>query len=117
MLSRKQVCSAYSVSPRGSIKSPGKFEGCPLYVPAFWDDVGAGYSDETIETLTGPVGIIFLTEDDRGEFPELGPYVALGLWKENDGSVHCEEFESTVDLDDYRSQREQECLDVNAKGA
>jgi hypothetical protein len=45
-MNRAEVLAAYDVNPWGLIKSPGKFEGEMLYVPALWASCMEGAYDE-----------------------------------------------------------------------
>ena len=85
MVDRNAVESAYEIDRRGRIVSPGKFEGCRLYVPYFWDKVLEGWQDDEDEDGTP---VFFITVDDRREFPEIPQNVKqIRLVERDDGFV------------------------------
>jgi hypothetical protein len=45
-MTREEILANYTVSDRGTILSPGKFEGEMLYVPYFWGMSMEGGCDE-----------------------------------------------------------------------
>ena len=89
-MTRQNVFSDYVVI-NGVIKSPGKFEGQPLYAPYFWDLMleGGGFTYENEEE--GVVETEFVVEQgDLDEFPELKDYDRVYIWDDDQGFVHCE---------------------------
>jgi hypothetical protein len=66
-LTRQSILDDYAVDANKIIRSPGKFEGEPLYVPYFWDCATQGMYAEDVN------GVFFmpLDESDHAMFPEL----------------------------------------------
>lgn len=67
-----------------NMSGPGKFEGEPLYVEAFWEEFLNGGADDD-----GPDNevVFFLTPDDWRQWPALDGVEVLVLWENNDGFV------------------------------
>ena len=85
MRDRKAVEEAYEIDSRGRILSPGKFEGCRLYVPYFWNKVLEGWQDDEDEDGTP---VFYVTDDDRREFPEIHHKVGqIRLIEREDGFI------------------------------
>jgi hypothetical protein len=86
-MTRDEILKAYEVVD-GIIRSPGKFEGEPVYVPAFWEDVLEGFADEEGEDEDGTViSTIVVDEDDVKAFPELKDIRRVSLWEDSQGFV------------------------------
>ncbi len=91
MMARDEVRAQYTVDAKGFIRSPGKFEGEPEYVPAFWDVSNDGFADADC----GPNALFTITDRDRAEWPGLAKVAALILHEREDGFVKCGVFAST----------------------
>jgi len=65
-MTRNEIEQTYKVE-NGLIRSPGKFEGCPVYVPYFWDIYLNGFADRDDGNYLG----FDVTAEDKTEFPEL----------------------------------------------
>lgn len=83
MLTRADIMEQYKVE-NGIIRSPGKFEGEPVYVPCFWDIALEMGSDEMGEN---DEDVFYPTDEDRKHWPELGGVRVLILWESSDGFV------------------------------
>ena len=71
----------------GIIVSPGKFEGCPIYIPYYWDLMMSGCYDAD----DGNKAIFMLADgitNDNEMWPELAGYGLLILWEDTNGFVH-----------------------------
>jgi len=85
-MTRQQVLDSYSVDANGVIRTPGKFEGEPIYAPAYWESALEGaYSFDT-----GHVFGFALDDAARKEFPELGDAQCLLLEEADQGFVYSE---------------------------
>ena len=85
-MTREEIMRDYEVRD-GVICSPGKFEGEPLYAPAFWDAVLNGMAEE-LEGEGVLIARYFPSVDDRKEWPELGDAAVLYLYEDSQGFVH-----------------------------
>lgn len=74
----------------GIIRSPGKFEGSPVYVPYFWTLGLDGGDDDREGGLEGEpyVSIFHITDEERMLWPELTGVTQLRLWEDEVGFVH-----------------------------
>lgn len=87
-MTRKDVKAAYKVVD-GIIRSPGKFEGCSVYVPYYWNAGLEGMADEDTETDDGEAVFVFYPdEDDIKEFPELRGIELVRLTEDDNGFVY-----------------------------
>lgn len=87
MLTRAEIEKMYKVE-NGIIKSPGKFEQEPVYVPYYWDLVLDGGPDEQVDDEDGTVHAIFeIDMTDVEMWPELGITRKLDLWEDSQGFV------------------------------
>ena len=78
-MTRADVLEMYQVQD-ARITSPGKFEGEPIWVPAFWPD--ADQADD------GTCYVILMAEDHEA-WPELMPETyAVVLWEDDQGFVY-----------------------------
>lgn len=89
-MKRKEIEETYQIGDGGPhsapvIRSPGKFEGEPIYVPYFWDEYLNGGADEEDED---GVLIFIVTEEDRDQFPELKTGDRIGLVQTSDGFIN-----------------------------
>ena len=83
-MTREEVCAAYTVKA-GVIRSPGKFEGEPVYVPHFyavWLDGFATYEEDGSYHIE-------VCDDDRKQFPELGAAKKVFIIETDNGFVYC----------------------------
>jgi hypothetical protein len=84
MLTRDYIRKTYNVTSDGIIRSPGKFEGEPLYTPYFWSLMLDGGGDEE----DGDDVIFQITDEDRRLYPELGSITRLALREDENGFVY-----------------------------
>lgn len=91
LLIRKQILRDYNVDANSIIRSPGKFEGEPVFAPYFWDLVLTGFSDGDdgrVVTFHIPA-----TDEECTEWPELAKWLGrkrtLRLVENDQGFVHC----------------------------
>lgn len=89
-MTRQEVGKQYTIV-QGYIRSPGKFEGEELFVPALWDEVLNGFGDpdydENGEIVAETIEI--LDKDPmRVEFPEMRPGT-YRLYESEQGFVYC----------------------------
>ena len=75
MITREQIEKDYKIHD-GIIRSPGKFEGEPVYVPFFYD-----WSLECGDST------VMITEPDIVQFPELTGYSAIIVGESGNGFV------------------------------
>jgi hypothetical protein len=66
-----------------TIQNPGKFEGCPTYVPYFWDLVlgGDGGWDDQDNS------VVEITKEDIQKFPALRGHQKITLREDSQGFV------------------------------
>lgn len=69
------------------VDGPGKFEGCAIYVPYFYEVWNDGGADED----EGKSATFYVTEEDREEFPELEGVFSVTLLEGDDGFIHYQE--------------------------
>ena len=83
-LSKRQEIESEFEIIRGVIMNPGKFQGCSVYVPYFWDIFmnGGGDCDED-GILTFKVW-----DEDRQLFPELNGNKKVRLFESDNGFVY-----------------------------
>lgn len=91
-MTRHETLNNYEVNPAtGTIISPGKFEGEPIFAPHFWFCGLEGFADSD----DGKVYTFRIKQSDpeRKEFPELAKWLgrkrALRLIEDDQGFVHC----------------------------
>lgn len=73
-----------------NITAPGKFEGCPAWVPEVWNDVLEGFADHEVQPDDGdgPIALFHLDHDMAMKTGlNSGPHLWLGLWETTDGFV------------------------------
>ena len=90
-MTRAEVLAQYDVDANGIIKSPGKFEGEMLYVPALWDIVLDGGSDDEQDDDGLWVSTINVDAELRAEWPEIGDTKVIRLRESEQGFVYTEE--------------------------
>jgi hypothetical protein len=71
-------------------KGPGKFEGCPIYAPYFWElSLDGGIPDENVlEDID--VYTMDVEAEDRAIFPELTSVDMVSLWEDDNGFIYLE---------------------------
>jgi hypothetical protein len=109
-MTRQEIEQAYTIDKRGTIVSPGKFEGEPIYAPYFFYGSLDGYSEEFYygEGASSEY-LIEVTDEDRAMFPELDAttaFVAIG--NSDSGHVYTEELTS-AEADKARANYERWC--------
>jgi hypothetical protein len=71
------------------ITEPGKFEGCPIFAPYFWEAGLSGFADED----DGERYVFRITPEERKESAVLDQYLGRNqkvlLWEDSQGFVHC----------------------------
>lgn len=96
---REEIEDRFITNEIGSITTPGKYEGEPLYVPYLWEEyVLYGFAEETITAGRESVEIVEITDDIVEEFPELEGVEYVSLAQSNQGFVSAEELENESDL-------------------
>lgn len=91
MTAREQVLRDYTVDANGVIRSPGKFEGEPIFAPHLWQVALEGFADSD----NGRVFTFRINQDDklRADFPELNRWLgrkrAVRIIENDQGFVHC----------------------------
>lgn len=68
----------------GIIRSPGKFEGEPVYALHFYDALMNGFADLD----DGDVATFEVNDDDRKLFPELANVQNVYLWESDQGFIY-----------------------------
>lgn len=90
---------------QGIIRSPGKFEGEPEWVPGFWERVLDGADDEILFD-EDPVSVFILDDADRRTIGAAAEgSVALLLWEDTSGFVRSR-LVSQTKLDGLRADSE-----------
>jgi hypothetical protein len=82
MPTREEIESEYNVVD-GIIRSPGKFEGEPVYIVDFWHALVDGCGEE-MEDETGVVSFE-LADEDYTKWPELDGYTHVRIREDSDG--------------------------------
>ncbi|MHA2216931.1 MAG: hypothetical protein ACXACY_13385 [Candidatus Hodarchaeales archaeon] len=70
------------------IKTSGKFEGCPTFVPYFWDRMLEGFASDEKYIDDVLVSTFRIIPDDRKLFPELKGFRYINLWEDGNGFVY-----------------------------
>ena len=83
-MTRAEIRKRYNVDSDGIIRSPGKFEGEPLYTPYFWFMALDGGGDEE----DGNAILFTIEEEDRDQFPELGTIKKIAVEEDENGFVY-----------------------------
>ena len=87
---RQEVPEHYKVNRDGTIMSPGKFEGTPLYTPYLWDLVLEGEGEDEYDENGHPVTTLRIEEFDQMEFPEIvADHIKwVQIWEDEQGFVN-----------------------------
>ncbi len=80
---KHETLESYDVRD-GIIRSPGKFEGEPMYAPYFYDALLNGFADEDEDG----VATFIITDEDRKLFPMLADTKSVRLWESDQGFIH-----------------------------
>lgn len=94
-MTRTEILKHYTVDRRGTIRSPGKFEGEMIYAPYFYAAVMDGdgepvYDDDYPDLLLYTE--LDVQDADRKAFPELDPTTKdVLVYESEQGFVHIEE--------------------------
>jgi len=99
---RRYVETHYSTDAHGLITSPGKFEGEPLYVPAYWDMGLEGMADED----DGGSFVFELNDAEWDTWPELKGQTHLVLWEDSQGFVYCDRLPADQSENERRAANE-----------
>lgn len=90
-MTRKDILKNYDVDGHSIIRSPGKFEGAPIYTPYFYDLIMNDMADNTeYDEYDNPIDLFDITDDDIAQFPELKNITHIRLWQDDNGFVFCE---------------------------
>lgn len=93
-----------------TIKTPGKFEGEPEWLPSYWDDTLNGFEDEILidDSCETPFSVFKLDTDDKArlgeDYDESTPY--LIIWEDGQGFVR-HRFASAQSMDRLRRTLEE----------
>ena len=72
------------------ITQPGKFEGCPVWAPSFWESGLEGMADED----DGDAYLFDITDQDREDWPSLAGIARVELREDSNGFVRAWVHES-----------------------
>jgi len=88
-----EIVREYEYGRLGTIKSNGKFEGEPYYVPWFWDKCLNGNYEE-IELYEDVVGYIVELDSNDYELLSFDPEIvyAFILFQDSSGFVNCQTY-------------------------
>lgn len=88
----------YEVDERGVIRSPGKFEAEPLYVPFLWQKSLDGGADEEVYDGETPVQVFNIDDADRKLFADLDANLegvaVVTLMETEQGFVNAETYDT-----------------------
>lgn len=88
-MTRAEIAAHYIIV-NGTIRSPGKFEGEPVWAPYALDIVCDGFG----EWKNASDCWIRVTDEDRREFPEISSEaVWIQVHETSDGFVYCNELD------------------------
>jgi len=84
---RAAITEDYDVDDLGTIRSPGKFEGEPVYAPYFWEVLLNGDGTPTYDDSGNEWTLISVNDEERAEFPELRNAQNIALTVNNEGFI------------------------------
>ena len=92
-MTREEILAGYKVDKHNRIRSPGKFEGEPIYAPYFYELWCEGEGEDEYMSDGEDCGeLIFtsfdVTEEDRAAFPELAGVNKIQLHESELGFVY-----------------------------
>lgn len=91
---------------------PGKFEGCPIFAPYFYEAVLDGGGDYSFyDDREREHDVFVLTSHDRCAFDELEDVYAVVCFEGDDGFFYCESFATQEDLDTHVADIEADAYD------
>jgi hypothetical protein len=96
----------------GVIRTPGKFEGEPAYVPYFWDAVGNGFSETLHWSGDEVTDIVEIGEEDRAEWPEI-PADAVAIHIQEMGGFVYGELLTERELEELYARNEADVADLD----
>ena len=100
-MTRNEIGKAYTVV-QGYIRSPGKFEGCVLCAPHFYDLWNEGMQTENLDLPDDTVvGVFFVDKEDQAEFPELEHTSVVAIANDDNGFCHLKEFGSVAEYEKW----------------
>lgn len=91
MQTRDEITSEYETHPNTDIiRSPGKFEGEPLWAVYFWNLALDGSGDVEWDDDETEITTFQIQDEDRAIFPELAEegITSVSLWEDSQGFVH-----------------------------
>lgn len=91
------IAEGYEVRD-GIIRSPGKFEGEPVYALHFYDAMLNGGGDITVYDGDIPCELFTISDEDRKLFPDdFNGYASASLIESNQGFVYCRLHEEPIE--------------------
>ena len=89
-LSREDIERDYTIDELHIIRSLGKFEGEPFWVPYFWERWLEGCSDDEFPLADSGISVFYINTDDTDQFPELKGrlFDVLLLWENDQGFAY-----------------------------
>lgn len=92
MLTKEEIAVAfgYTINERGTITSPGKFEGEPWWAVALWEMALEGFADDTLdEDDGGPTDLFTVDEEliERFALPADWEGHTIGVYEDDFGFV------------------------------
>jgi hypothetical protein len=107
-MSRKEelLAEGYGVNEFGVITDPGKFEGEPLWVVYFYEQMLEGSGDD----WGGGAGetVFTVSAEDRKEFPELEDIGTVIIWESDQGFVNKATFAPDEEIPEPEYEEEEE---------
>lgn len=93
---RDAVLANFDVDEQGVIRSPGKFEGEPLYSAYYYDMMMNGFGDDYYVPEDDRIYTVFVPGDEEvAEFPELADIVGVIGFETDQGFFHVESYDDT----------------------
>jgi len=91
-MDRAQIETEYQVTD-GIIRSPGKFEGEPVYAPEFWERALDGSADDEFSDRGVQMSLFTVRASDRAEFPSIErDTYSIAIWEDEYGFVRTHEL-------------------------
>jgi hypothetical protein len=83
-MTRSEIIAAYVIR-RGTIVSPGRFEGQPVFAPYYYEALLSGLADEENDDAA----VFDVLQEDVAEFPELASFEKVFLSEDEQGFISC----------------------------